>query len=150
MTTTDSKITGLIKKFHTLCSRIGIGNDAKELLLIDNFGVSSSRDLSVGQLVMICDHLGASTSLSDRDLELDKLRKRLIASVFAWGKSMGLSFDMVKVKKIAARAAKRTDFNDIPKEQLRSLYAAFNKKKKDLSTVEYFTADMIEYLSTYN
>ncbi|MDR0872537.1 MAG: hypothetical protein LBN27_03585 [Prevotellaceae bacterium] len=148
MTTTDSKITGLIKKFYTLCSRLSIGNDAKELLLIDNFGVISSRYLSVGQLIMICDHL--ERQLNPELQELDKLRKRLIASIFAWGKSMGIGMDMVKVKKIAARAAKRTDFNDIPKEQLRSLYAAFNKKKKDLNTVEEFTADMIKYLSTYN
>lgn len=140
--------TGLIKKFHTLCSRAGIGNDEKELMLIDNFGKRSSRDLMFCELITICIQL--ERQLNPELQEMDKLRKRLMASVFEWGKSMGLVLDVVKVKKIAARAAKRDNFNDIPKEQLRSLYAAFNKKKKDLNAVEEFTADAINYLSTYN
>jgi hypothetical protein len=82
--------------------------------------------------------------------ELDTYRKRLMASIGGWLKAMGIESNDKKIKAVACRAAQRDGFNDIPVEQLRSLYAAFNKKQKDLKNVEALTAEKIDYLSFCN
>lgn len=43
---------GLVKKYHTLCTILGLDDDAKRAILA-SWGVESSRDLSQHQLIDI-------------------------------------------------------------------------------------------------
>ena len=147
LTFENKQRNALIKKFHTLLGLTGAGNDGKEAILA-SYRIESSRDLTVAQLVEICNTL--DMQLNPKLAELDKARKRLIASVGGWLRLIGYEQNTAKNKAIATRAAKRKNFNDIPLEQLRSLYATFNKKQRDFANVEELTIDILDYLSTYN
>jgi hypothetical protein len=147
LTFKDKQINALIKKFHTLLGRTGRGEDAKEAILY-GYGVTSSRDLSAAQLIEACNAL--DKSLNPKLAELDKHRKRLMASIGGWLCAMNISSNSAKIKAIARRASQRDDFNDIPLEQLRSLCAAFNKKQQDLKMVENLTIEELNVLTIKN
>jgi hypothetical protein len=147
LTFEDKQINALIKKFHILLGRTGRGEAAKEAILC-SYGVTSSRDLSAAQLIEACNAL--DKSLNPKLAELDRHRKRLMASIGAWLRAMSISSNGAKIKAIACRASQRDNFNDIPLEQLRSLYAAFNKKQQDLRNVELLTTEYIDILSINN
>lgn len=68
--------------------------------------------------------------------ELDQWRKRLIASIGGWMQLSGKEGGIEAIKAIACRAAGKSDFNDIPKGKLVSLYNAFLQKQNDLQTVK--------------
>jgi hypothetical protein len=140
-TTIEKQKNALLKRFHTLLGRAGIDQDGK-LVILDQYGVESSRDLSVDQLIEACTLL--DHRLNPALDEMDRWRKRLIASVFAWMKKLGKTGDIEKVKRIACRAAGSDHFNQIPVERLRSLYYAFGKKSKDLDFVAEVTAAEID------
>ena len=146
-TLTDKEHKRLIKKFHTLLGKSGIGNDGKEAIL-SGYEVKSSKDLTIPQLIEVCDAITNHANPKLKDL--DRLRKRLMASIGGWLRLMSVTGGSDKIKAIACRAARRDDFNAIPREQLRSLYAAFNKKQKDLRSVESLTAEFIDILSINN
>lgn len=146
-TLVDKEQKRLIKKFHTLLGKANIGNDGKEAIL-SAYSVESTRDLSIGELIEACNDL--DKILNPNLAELDRNRKRLMASIGGWLQAMGVLSNGSKIKAIACRASQRNDFNEIPLEQLRSLYAAFNKKQKDLRSVEMLTAEYIDILSINN
>ncbi|HLW09755.1 MAG TPA: hypothetical protein VKX35_05100 [Fermentimonas sp.] len=137
----------LLKKFHTLCGKAGIAEDHKRAMYAA-FGVTSSRDLSARDLLDLCDKIDRQMK-PDAD-ELDKWRKRLIASIFAWRKAMSSETSMIEVKAIACRASNAKYFNSIPLERLRSLYYAFTKKAKDLDFVEQLTIEELNYITHVN
>ena len=145
---------GLIKRFHTLLGKYKVSNEAKEALLA-GFGVESSTELNVMQLVELCETVEKQfTPGSD---ELDKLRKRLMASIYGWRKALGCVTTATEVKAIACRAAGIPDgysvdirYNSIPKEKLNSLYHAFCKKTKDLSIVSDMTNELTDKLTILN
>ena len=68
--------------------------------------------------------------------ELNQWRKRLIASIGGWLQLSGKEGGIEAIKAIACRAAGKSDFNDIPKGKLVSLYNAFLQKQNDLQTVK--------------
>ena len=147
LTFEDKQKNALIKKFHALLGVTGVGSDGKETMLA-GYGVESTRDLDVAQLVDACNTL--DMLMNPALQKLDKARKRLIASIGAYLRNMGVEQSIGKIKAIACRAAERVDFNDIPLGQLQSLYGAFTKAQKDLAQVEELTADAIYYLSSNN
>ena len=63
-------------------------------------------------------------------LELNKWRKRVIASIGGWLTSCKTEHTIDLIKGIACRASKRNDFNEITLSELRALYAEFNNKQK--------------------
>lgn len=67
--------------------------------------------------------------------ELNQWRKRLIAAIGGWLRLSGQVESLAKITGIACRAAAVTDFNDISKERLISLYNAFLQKQRDLNAV---------------
>ncbi|MDR2836528.1 MAG: hypothetical protein LBV69_10135 [Bacteroidales bacterium] len=71
------------------------------------------------------------------DIELDKWRKRLIASIGGWLKLTNQTGnnEIEQIKKIACNASGFAKFNEIPKQRLISLYYAFNQKQKDIKKV---------------
>lgn len=146
-TTVDKQKKLLLKRFHTLLGKCGISNEEKEVIL-SQYNVTSSKDLSVHELIEVCNTLDyqANPALA----ETDRLRKRLIASVGGWMKAMNIDGNIDTIKGIACRAAGQRSFNAIPVERLRSLYYAFSKKQKDLAFVDAVTAGIIEQLTSAN
>jgi hypothetical protein len=123
----------LIKRFHALLGKSGLGNAGKDAIL-SGYGVESTRDLTVAQLLEICNAIHAR--LHGNTAELDAWRKRLMASIGGWLRMTGDPGGAARIISIACRAAKRDNFNDIPLEQLRSLYAAFCNKQRDSRAVD--------------
>ncbi len=137
----------LLKKFHTLCGKAGIGEENKRAI-IGSYGHVSSRDMSARELLDACEKI--DISMRPDAAELDKWRKRLIAAIFGWRKALGKPSNMNEVKAIACRAAQAESFNAIPLERLRSLYYAFTKKQKDLEMVGELTAEELNYSAWVN
>jgi len=132
----EKQHTGLVKKFHTLLGHYGIDNETK-MSILSQYNVTSSVYLGIPELVEVC---GLIENANNPKLkEFDVWRKRLMGAIGGWLRAMNRVDNAQIIKGIACRAAKRDDFNDIPVEQLRSLYSAFKKKQKDLLTVEVFT-----------
>ncbi|GHV31554.1 hypothetical protein FACS1894177_06400 [Bacteroidia bacterium] len=143
----DKEHTRLVKKFHILLGRYGIDNDTKMTLLLQ-YNATSSVYLTSAQLLELCDLIERANN--PVMMELDKCRKRLIASIGGWLRSMSRIENMQIIKAIACRASGKKSFNDIPIEQLRSLYNAFNKKRKDLQMVENLTIEELKRLTLMN
>jgi hypothetical protein len=132
----DRHQAGLVKKFHTLLGRYGIDN-ATKLSILQQYNVTSSVYLSIPELIEVCGLIEKANNPALK--ELDLWRRRLMAAIGGWLRSMNRIDSANIIKGIACRAAKKDSFNDIPLEQLRSLYSAFTKKQKDLQTVDSFT-----------
>lgn len=137
----------LIKRFHTLINRLEDPVAAKEEILM-SYNVASSKYLTIDQLNQACHRieLDANPYIARKD----KARKRLIAAIGGWLRAMNKTETLPLIKGIACRASGKDDFNQIPLEQLRSLYNAFLKKQKDLNSVEDLTAIELDYLSQSN
>jgi len=140
--------TGLVKKFHTLLSKAGIDNNGK-LDILNGYGVSSSKDLKVPELLEICDKI---QSLITPDLgELDRWRKRVMASIGGYLKTKGKEHNIEIIKAIACRAAGFKSFNAIPKQQLIAVYYAFSNKQKVQKNVDdIMTGDVPKYIMVAN
>lgn len=158
-TTTELTHKNLVKKFHTLLNKYSVRNEDK-MSILGAFGADSSLSLSIDELAQVCDLLQKTfgDKEAEKQKELDKWRKRLIASIFAWRQSMGTpTADMNLVKAIACRAAEIPEgyalsirFNSIPVSDLRSLYNSFLKMSKNMGKVKEMTQEMIDRLTTYN
>lgn len=140
--TMDQIHRGLLKKFYTLCSVLGLSEDQKSTLL-QSWGVESSRDLSQHQLIDICAKLSEQVNHKDGTASLDKLRKQLIAAIGCWLRETSQEQNISKIKGIACRASGYNDFNKIPRERLRNLIAAFNNKTKDIKNVDALTGALL-------
>lgn len=125
---------GLLKKFHTLCSVLGMSTDEKQQL-IASYNVESSRDIDTHDLVDLCAKLSKQAGGAKRQ-EYDRLRKQCMAVIGAWLKMCGRESNATIIKAIACRAAKKDDFNKIPQERLRNLTYLFNNKVKDADAVD--------------
>ena len=147
LTFEDKQINALIKKFHTLLGRTGGGSNAKEAIL-HSYGVASSRDLSVAQLIEACNAL--DKILNPKAAELDRLRKRAMAAIGGWLKVAGKESNAELIKGIACRATGYESFNKIPAERLRNLYYTFYNKQKDKESVDSITADSLVFTMCAN
>lgn len=140
--TMDSIHRGLLKKFHTLCSVLGMSDDEKRSL-IEAYGVESSRDIDTHDLVDICGKLSAQAG-GRKQQDYDKLRKQCMAAIGSWLKMCGHECNATIIKAIACRAAKKSDFNKIPLERLRNLVYLFNNKVKDRDAVDDIAESITE------
>ena len=129
---------GLLKKYHTLCTVLGLDKEAKRAILT-SWGVESSRDLSQHQLIDICAKLSEQVDEKQGTAKLDKLRKQVIAAIGGWLRETGQEENVAKIKGIAERASGYDEFNKIPRERLRNLIATFNNKVKDARAVDALT-----------
>jgi hypothetical protein len=138
----------LVKRFHTLLGKAGINDDGKKAILA-SCGVSSTLDLSENVLIEICEKLDKSQDASFK--EMDKIRKQLMAAIYAYLKAFGTpTVNSEYVKAIACQAGGFDDFNFIPKDRLRSLIHSFNNQTKDLLNVAKMTVDRVDYLTLLN
>jgi len=144
----DKEQKRYIKKFHTLLGRTGGGENAKKAIL-QSYGVASSRDLSVAELIEVCDAL--DRELNPELAKLDTNRKQLIAAISSYHRVMGVDIFQKKyedctpyekqqrnqyAKGTAEKASGIADFNDIPLNQLHGLYNGFVKNRKHIEAVD--------------
>lgn len=133
---------GLLKKYHTLCTVLGLDDEAKRAILA-SWGVESSRDLTQHQLIDICAKLSEQVDEKQGTVRLDKLRKQVMAAIGGWLRETGQKSSAAIIKGIAERASGYSDFNKIPRERLRNLIATFNNKVKDARAVDALTDAML-------
>lgn len=130
----------LLKRFHTLCSVVGVSEENKEAL-IGGYGVESSRDMTEVQLEMACRFLEGMQGETMK--MLDRQRKSLISAVCSFcqevdaeGWKAKSNRDRIEyAKRVACRAAGVEEFNKIGMTKARSLTYAFNKRRKDMEAV---------------
>lgn len=138
---------GLVKKYHTLCTILGLDEEAKRAILA-SWGVESSRDLNQHQLIDICGKLSEQADQKQGTARLDKLRKQVIAAIGGWLRETGQQSNISIIKGIAMRASGYNDFNKIPRERLQNLIATFNNKVKDARAVDSLTDAMLRQRNT--
>lgn len=132
-TVTAQQQKWLLRKFHTLCTRLNMDAEMK-LALISGYGVESSKDLTNAELLELCDKL--NDILNPEDAKRDKMRKRVIAAIGGWLRLIGKGNEGVDyIKGIACRAAKTEKFNQISYDRLTTLYNMFLKRQKDAKAV---------------
>lgn len=147
--TMDAIHRNILKKFHTLCSVLGL-TEAEKRAIVESYGVDSSRDMDTHDLIDVCGKLSQQVDARKGTGDMDKLRKRVMASIGSYLKATGRESNAAVIKGIACRATGHTDFNKIPRERLRNLVAAFNNKVKDAQAVSDITnAILLQTLSGY-
>lgn len=129
----DQQQKWLLKKFHTLCARLGMTPDEKRAL-VESFGVESSKDIDNHDLMDICHTL--EMQLNPALKELDAQRRRTMAAIGAWLRFTGREDNASVIKGIACRATGFDDFNKIPADRLKNICYAFNQKTKDTKAVD--------------
>lgn len=129
----------LIQRFHISLKKAGMMNQKPAIL--ESFGVQSTRELTEEELQLAVDGLTG---------EADKWRKRLIAAIFAWCRSINYQADMDKVKAIACRASGYDNFNKIPVSRLRDLYYGWIKKNRTRVGVADFKEQVLNHLQACN
>ncbi|WP_234111755.1 hypothetical protein [Chryseobacterium sp. R2A-55] len=137
-----------LRKLMTLLSKEGLVEERAAIIAqFTNGEKTSARELNATELDTLCTFLENHTIKQKNDL--DKKRKRLIASIFGVFKLANRKVSMDYVKAIACRAAKEKNFNQIPPARLDSLYNAFLNAQKDLTfskrLVEGFINEQISY-----
>ncbi len=138
----------LNRKYHYLLKELGINEDEKHSLL-SSWGVSSSTELSDEKLYELTLFLGLelkkrsskakAQKQADHRAELDKWRKRVIASIGAWLKLTNQPCGIGYIKATACQGAEVTNFNKIGISKLRSLYNEFGNKNKVQKAVKSLT-----------
>lgn len=140
MNTMDKIHNNLLRKFHTLCSRLKLA-DYEKRAIIERHGVESSADLDTHDLIDICGVLSKQLE-GTRAGEMDKLRKAAMASIGGYLRKTGSESNAGIIKGIACRATGYDNFNKIPAERLRNLYHAFRNKQKDIDAVNTVAASL--------
>lgn len=140
--TMDSIHRNILKKYHTLCGVLGLGEMEKRAI-VESYGVESSRDMDTHDLIDVCAKLSEQVESKKGTNEMDKLRKRAMAAIGGYLRAAGTESNASVIKGIACRATGHTDFNKIPRERLRNLVATFNNKVKDAKSVDTITNALI-------
>ena len=86
--TMDKIHRDILKKFHTLCSVLGL-TDAEKRAIVESCGVESSRDMDTHDLINVCGKLSAQVNEKTGAGEMDKLRKRVMAAIGGYLKATG-------------------------------------------------------------
>lgn len=129
----------LIKRFHIALSNNGMMK--QKPIILESFGVESTKQLDEAELQHVIDDLTG---------EADKWRKRVIAAIFGYSKTINMEYKTDTVKAVACRAAGHEKFNSIPVSRLRDIYFEFVRKTKTIDNSRDFKAEQIEYLKNRN
>ncbi len=143
-TTTNPSKTKLLKKYHTLLCQQGANNEAK-MAMLAGYGVESSKDLTLAQLVDIIVKLEGGDTEQHSKNPLDIYRKRVFGAAYDWLKIMDdpNEGNADYVKAICCRKTGYKNFNKIPKNRLISLYEGFKKSKKDMVAIEEMAMEIL-------
>lgn len=129
----------VLRKYHTLCSKLGLSEADKDSIK-EAYGVESSADIDTHDLIDICNRL--SGDLNRKASEKDMMRKRVMAAIGGYLRATGQEGGAPLIKAIACRSTGYDDFNKIPVERLRNCYCTFTNKQKDIKGVEAVTMAM--------
>jgi hypothetical protein len=140
MKTIDNKKADLIRQYHTICQVNGLNQADKEAIL-EQYNVKSSRDLTEEQLAEVIAYLNSIP---------DNWRKRLMAAIGGYLRSVNKDQNINIIKAIACRASGYDDFNRIPVSRLRDVYYEFVRKQKTTATSQYVKASMMKQFSSLN
>lgn len=143
----DKQKKNLLKKYHTLLGLLGITNDEK-LLMLASYGVESGRDLSVTDLIDLCNRLDGM--LNPATAEAEAWRKRVFSSVGGWLRVTGRESNADLIKAIACRATGFKTFNEIPMPRLANVYYTFKNKADDFRRVSSITGEHIKSSASMN
>lgn len=124
----------MIRRYHTLCGMLRL-SDEERMAMLSGYGVTSSKDMDTHDLLDLCGRLSKEIDRSSGHQEMDRWRKKVIASVSHYLNLTGDYNNMDIVKGIACRISGKSNFNDIPKERLRNIYYTFRNKAKDYETI---------------
>lgn len=139
MDTMEQIHKSVLKKFHTLCSKLALTDEEKHAI-VASYGVESSKEINTHDLIDICNSLGKQ--LSGDLATMDKLRKSAMAAVGGYLRLTRQESNADIVKGIACRATGYADFNKIPAERLRNVYYTFSNKQKDIRSVDSIATEM--------
>ena len=145
--TTDKIRRVLIRRYHTLCTRLGLEHEER-LELLSSYGVESSLQLTTNELEDACTLL--DQMLHQGQAEHDRWRKRVMASIGGWLRMLGQEQSAPRIRAIACRATSHANFNDIPLDRLRNIYYSFLNKQKDLTAIKRISDEEMDLLSYMN
>jgi hypothetical protein len=134
----------LIKKFHVLLGKNGLGNDAKEGILA-GYGVEHTNELSAMQLEEACRTLENQQTKKQFSSDIDKWRKRAIGAAFEVAKQLGYGLGIEGAKAMVLRACAKEfhTFNAIPQARLQAVYNAFKLNLKDFKETDKLIEELI-------
>lgn len=140
---------GTTRKLMTLLSLQGLAEQRAQIIAQFTQGrTSSARELNSIELDGLCRYF--ESEQKKQEIQLDKKRKRLIASIFGVFKLANKTVEIDYVKGIACRAAREKSFNQIPPARLDSLYNAFLNAQKDLTFAKRMVEGFINEQISYN
>jgi hypothetical protein len=128
----------LIQKLHTIKTDKGISEDQYRMALL-SLGVKSSLELDIEELLRFI------ALLNGIDPDADMWRKRCMAAIGGWLKSVNRTDNADIIKGIACKATGYEYFNKIPTSRLRDIYYEFSKKAKTSNSITKLVSDEIEY-----
>lgn len=134
----------LLSKYHVLCKTLNMDADNKAVIL-QQYGVESSKDLTDYQLIDIINKLTANVPTDH-----DKWRKRVIAVIGAWLRSINKPENIDEIKAIACRATGCNNFNSITVSKLRIVYNEFVNKNKIKETIDKQISEILVETSLLN
>lgn len=141
MCTMDKIHNGVLRKFHTLCSRLGL-TEAEKRAIVESYGVESSADIDTHDLIDVCASLAKQLE-GDKGDEMDKLRKRAMAAIGGYLRKINQQSNGEIIKGIACRSTGYESFNKIPAERLRNVYNTFRNKQKDIDAAESIAMELL-------
>lgn len=141
MCTMDKIHNGVLRKFHTLCSRLGLTEEEKRAI-VGSYGVESSADIDTHDLIDICASLAKQLE-GDKGDAMDKLRKRAMAAIGGYLRKINQQSNGEIIKGIACRSTGYESFNKIPAERLRNVYNTFRNKQKDIDAAESIAMELL-------
>jgi len=147
LTPTDKRKNGLIKKYHVLVRDAKISDEDK-LVLLSNWKVTSSKDMTVDQLEQVCEFLQHMTD--PEQAELEKWRDWVRTCVKSYGKVMGANYSDEYAEGIVCVATKIDNFNAISKKRLQGIYNQFKKSKNDAMLAKEIIIDDIKAFAALN
>jgi len=144
---TDKRKNVLIKKYNVLVRDAKISDEDK-LVLLSNWKVSSSKDMTVDQLEQVCDFL--NHMVDPEKAELEKWRDWVRTCVKAYGRVLGANYSDEYAEGIVCVATKIDDFNTISKKRLQGIYNQFKKSKNDAIVAKQLIVEDIKAMASMN
>ncbi|MDU1892731.1 MAG: hypothetical protein E6767_18785 [Dysgonomonas sp.] len=123
----DKKRAGLIRRYHSLCSALGLMDDERKVILKESFNVESSKDLYPEELKIMNETL--SNELKERGDRMNVQRRKLLALIYEFSKHKGYSCTKEKALNIACIACDVKLLNDATEQKLIAAIKSFEKNE---------------------
>lgn len=144
--------------FYVLLKKMGIKTEDKRDFIID-YTDNVTDSLSelhekypafYDEMIRDMEGMVKQIEANTQSGEMDKLRKRVIASIGGYFKQTGQENNIDYIKATACKATGYEAFNSIPKERLRNVYNAFTNMQKDFKEVGKLNRERLHRASLLN